>query len=54
MKTAEWLCTACGATNRKLVNDAATRAEDKCLSCHRRHILEQDARPVRWRATRAE
>lgn len=50
MKTAEWLCTSCGTTNRALVADDATRAEDRCLSCRRRHEIEEDARPVRWQS----
>ena len=48
--TAEWICTRCGSTNRKLVPDGATRALDACLSCHTRHEIEADARPVRWRS----
>jgi hypothetical protein len=32
------------------VPDTATRATDECVSCHTRHALERDARPVRWRA----
>lgn len=48
--TAEWICTRCGSTNRRLVADDATRATDKCLSCHARHDIEADNRPVRWRA----
>jgi len=48
--TAEWICTRCGSTNRRLVPDAATRAEDVCVTCHARHVLEPDSRPVRWRA----
>ncbi len=51
MKTAEWLCTSCGATNRKLVEEAETRTEDRCVTCHTPHVVEQDARPVRWNAT---
>jgi len=51
MKTAEWLCTTCGATNRKLVGDEETRAEDRCVTCHTRHLIQQDERPVRWLAT---
>ncbi len=51
MKTAEWLCTACGATNRKLVDDTQARAEDRCVTCHQPHVIEEDQRPVRWRAT---
>jgi len=48
--TAEWICTRCGSTNRRLVPDGATRAVDVCVTCHARHELEADARPVRWRA----
>jgi hypothetical protein len=49
-QTAEWICTRCGSTNRRLVPDAAERALDRCVSCHASHELEIDARPVRWRA----
>jgi hypothetical protein len=48
--TAEWICTRCGSTNRRLVPAGTTRAEDVCLACHTRHEIEADARPVRWRA----
>ena len=48
--TAEWLCTRCGSTNRRLVPGGVTRAEDTCLQCHTAHIIEAEARPVRWRA----
>ncbi len=51
MKTAEWNCTNCGATNRKLVPDTATEAEDRCVTCRERHRLMQDVRPVRWQAS---
>ncbi|HET7295910.1 MAG TPA: hypothetical protein VFI66_02140 [Gemmatimonadales bacterium] len=50
MATAEWICTRCGSTNRALVPDAATRAVDECVTCHTRHALERDPRPVRWNA----
>jgi hypothetical protein len=53
MKTAEWQCTACNATNRKLVANHVTRAHDRCVTCRARHVIEEDARPVRWRATAA-
>jgi len=49
-ETAEWICTRCGSTNRRLVPDGARRAEDACVTCHTRHQLDADARPVRWRA----
>lgn len=48
--TAEWICTRCGSTNRRLVPAGATRAEDVCLACHTRHEIEADQRPVRWRS----
>jgi hypothetical protein len=48
--TAEWICARCGSTNRRLVPAGATKAEDSCLRCHTPHIIEADARPVRWRA----
>jgi hypothetical protein len=53
-RTAEWICTRCGSTNRALIPDGVPRATDKCLSCHTRHDIEPDARPVRWRARAAE
>ncbi len=48
--TAEWICTRCGSTNRRLVPAGVTRAEDKCLGCHTTHVIEADERPVRWLA----
>src|SRR5947208_2546775 len=48
--TAEWICTRCGSTNRKLVPAGAGRAADECVTCHTRHDLEPEERPVRWRA----
>lgn len=48
--TAEWICTRCGSTNRRLVADDATRARDECVTCHAKHEIEADARPVRWNA----
>lgn len=50
MTTAEWICTRCRSTNRKLVPQGATEADDRCLTCRLRHRLTQDERPVRWRA----
>ena len=49
-RTAEWLCTRCGTTNRKLVPADTTRAADRCVHCGARHVVEPDPRPVRWRA----
>jgi hypothetical protein len=48
--TAEWICTRCGATNRKLVPIALTRSADRCVTCHAKHFIELDDRPVRWNA----
>jgi hypothetical protein len=48
--TAEWICTRCGATNRKLVALGTTQITDRCVSCHSAHIVEVDERPVRWNA----
>jgi DNA-directed RNA polymerase subunit RPC12/RpoP len=48
--TAEWICTRCGSTNRKLVSADATHADDTCLHCHMRHEIEADTRPVRWKS----
>jgi DNA-directed RNA polymerase subunit RPC12/RpoP len=50
MPTAEWICTRCGSTNRKLVADGASKATDECVTCHAKHDIEADSRPVRWRA----
>lgn len=49
-KTAEWICTRCGSTNRRLVDDSAQRSTDACVTCHAKHDIEADVRPVRWRA----
>ncbi len=49
--TAEWICTRCGTTNRKLVPADTTRTTDRCATCHARHVIEPEARPVRWGAT---
>ncbi|HEX2637650.1 MAG TPA: zinc ribbon domain-containing protein [Gemmatimonadales bacterium] len=48
--TAEWNCTRCGTTNRKLVPAGTTRARDRCGHCRAWHVIEPDARPVRWTA----
>jgi len=48
--TAEWICTRCGSTNRKLVLEAVTTALDACVTCHTKHRIEAEARPVRWAA----
>ena len=50
-RTAEWQCTRCGATNRKLVAADITRAVDRCVTCHVKHEVTPGARPVRWNAS---
>ena len=49
--TAEWICTRCGATNRKQLPAGVTRAADECYACHADHEIEEDARPVRWKSS---
>ncbi|MEO8478473.1 MAG: hypothetical protein ABI542_02490 [Gemmatimonadota bacterium] len=48
--TAEWLCTRCSVTNRKLVPPATTEVQDRCLHCGLRHRVTPGDRPVRWNA----
>ncbi len=50
MTTAEWICTRCGTTNRKLAASAQAELTDRCLHCGLKHCLRPDERPVRWRA----
>ena len=52
-RTAEWNCTRCGVTNRKLVPEAVTEVKDRCVACHTAHIIRPGARPVRWEARMA-
>jgi hypothetical protein len=48
--TAEWNCTRCGATNRKLVQVGTTDVNDQCVNCHAKHDVKVGERPVRWDA----
>lgn len=48
--TAEWICTRCGSTNRKLVDAGVTHAVDRCVHCRMRHEIDADTRPVRWKS----
>ena len=48
--TAEWICTRCGSTNRRLVPKDAERVVDTCVHCHSKHVLTRSPRPVRWTA----
>jgi hypothetical protein len=49
--TAEWQCTRCGATNRKLVSPGATVVLDRCVTCGARHEVRPGQRPPFWQAT---
>ena len=49
-RTAEWNCTRCGVTNRKLVPMSATQVADRCVACHAKHLVAPTTRPVRWEA----
>ncbi len=51
--TAEWICTRCGSTNRRLVPADTTETEDRCVHCGRRHLVRPNDRPVRWDASAA-
>ena len=46
--TAEWLCTRCGSTNRKLVASGTGQTRDRCGHCGVAHVIEPGERPVRW------
>lgn len=48
--TAEWLCTRCGSTNRKLVSSDTTATTDRCVTCGAKHEVTPGERPVRWNA----
>ena len=49
-RTAEWICTRCGTTNRKLVPVGESSVTDRCISCKTTHVVESSNRPVRWEA----
>ena len=48
--TAEWVCTRCGTTNRKLVPADTKEAEDRCQHCRAKHEIEPGPRRVFWDA----
>lgn len=48
--TAEWICTRCGTSNRKLVPADAIRTLDRCSHCGAKHTVVPGDRPVRWQA----
>jgi hypothetical protein len=49
-RTAEWVCTRCGSTNRKLVPNTESESRDRCVSCKAAHEVRVTSRPVRWEA----
>ncbi|MBM4186971.1 MAG: hypothetical protein FJ206_06630 [Gemmatimonadetes bacterium] len=49
-RTAEWQCTKCSVTNRKLVPKQTAVTDDRCLACHAKHLVWVGTRPVRWNA----
>ncbi|HPF63051.1 MAG: hypothetical protein KC544_02005 [Gemmatimonadetes bacterium] len=51
--TAEWLCTRCSTSNRKLVPVGTRSVTDRCLHCGLRHTVTPGDRPVRWQAEAA-
>ena len=48
--TAEWICTRCGVTNRKLVAVGHHEIIDRCVHCKLKHRVSEEETPVRWRA----
>ena len=44
-RTAEWECTRCGSTNRKLVPSTRDEATDRCVTCHAKHRIEPGGVP---------
>lgn len=48
--TAEWQCTRCNTTNRRLVAPGAISGDDRCVHCRLRHLIESGPTPVRWTA----
>jgi hypothetical protein len=51
MNTAEWKCTKCGVTNRKLVAPGDTVVKDRCVTCGATHDVRPGQRPAFWEAT---
>jgi len=49
-RTAEWECTRCGSTNRKLVPTGRDETTDRCVTCGAKHALVPGETSVRWLA----
>jgi hypothetical protein len=50
--TAEWNCTNCATTNRKLVPFGTAEVKDRCVHCRTHHVVTIGDRPTRWEARR--
>ncbi len=48
--TAEWTCTRCATTNRKLVPQGTRTVKDRCVHCRATHEVAAADRPTRWNA----
>lgn len=48
--TAEWQCTRCDATNRRLLPLRSRQGKDVCVHCHLKHRITKGDTPVRWMA----
>jgi len=49
-ETAEWICTRCGSTNRRLVPERTPETTDRCVHCLVWHVVTRTERGVRWDA----
>ena len=50
--TAEWYCTQCATTNRKLVPSDTVEVRDRCVHCKKKHIISP-AQRTSWKAAPA-
>lgn len=50
--TAEWYCTRCATTNRKLVPSDALQARDRCVHCKTKHVIAP-TKHTSWKASPA-
>lgn len=48
--TAEWSCTNCATTNRKLVPSGADQVRDRCVHCKKQHVVARGTPPT-WKAS---
>jgi hypothetical protein len=50
--TAEWHCTHCATTNRKLVPSDTVEVRDRCVHCKTKHVIAPATRSS-WKASAA-